>query len=255
MIDDLDNVTWSWSRVDYTCLADFYQNYVLKKEQEANNFSNLGTFCHDIVEKVGKGEITHKEGLEMFKKDFWTVAKRNPITPTKFWTDPEGSYYKKLLPFFERKKWWTGTVVSVEEYVEGTLPSGEKIRGYIDQMFSYRRQLGMRDFKIATPYKGEKLKEKFRQMYLYSYLYHQIHGSYPKKLEFVWFKDKDKPTTVKFDEKEMWDTIDFVEGRIEKLKKLLIQSKKRKGLFPPIDFNNYFCKEICSFRNNCAFKQ
>lgn len=251
---DLNDIIFSWSRVNYTCLADFYQTYVWGEKGEDNGWNILGSFCHEIVEAVGKGEITQEEGLQRFKDNYWDVVSAQPFPATKFWPDPEQSYYDKILPFFEKEVWWEGELVSVEEHLEFTLPSGERFQGYIDQVRLNNGKLYITDFKVAKAYIGEELNKKIMQLYIYAYGYHQIHNKYPDYLEYIWFQNKFKPTVVPFNKVDMDKTVDFIEDRIRFLKEKVTLAKKEKGHFPPIDFDNYYCNNICSHRNNCAYK-
>lgn len=261
-------MTWSFSRINYTCLADFYQTYVLKKKGEDNGWSELGLFCHDLVERVAKGELSKEEARVIFKRDFFSNIKHLfPATP--YWQNPEDDYYAKIKPWFEREHWWEGEVVSVEEHLEFTLPSGEKFQGYIDRVSRVDGDIELVDYKVAKKYKGVGLLEKSRQLMLYAYGYHQKHGIYPSRVMFEYFQftktngefNYTHPSVIEFDEKQMLRAVKWAEDRIVTIKRLLEQSKTEKGHFMP-DYDElsdksgirgYYCKNICSHREDCPF--
>lgn len=251
-----NDTVWSWSRVNYTCLADFYQNYVLRMEGEDNGWNTLGSFLHGIMEDTAKGTITQKEGLERFKSDFFKVLEPCPFPSSPNWQNPEQSYFDGILPFFERRTWFKGEILGVEEHFEVTLPSGRKFQCYVDLISREDNLIVVTDYKVAKAYKGGELHKKARQLFMYAYCYHQKYGVYPDILRFEWFQSKYKTTNIKFSKKKLDEAVSFVEERIVELETKLELSKTERGHFMPLEGfpDNYYCVNICSFRNNCKFK-
>ena len=251
----------SFSRADYTCDSGFYLGYVLKKEQMISPWGEMGTFCHSIAEAVGKGEYTEKDGLELFENGFYDSLSV-PFPATSNWPDPEGSYYKNIRPWFARDKWWDGEIIDIEKYVEFDLPSGQRMRGYIDQVID-EGGLKLKDFKVAKAFVGKKLKEKKRQLNLYSFAYHQETGIYPDLIEFDYFqRGRFKPETMKFNYDEMMADVEWLDHRMGNIlaRLRIMEATGAKGLFNPPDSitdkngnRNYYCKQVCGFRENCPF--
>jgi len=265
------DTTYSWSRVNYTCLSAFYMGYVQGKEGKDNIWNVGGKFEHELVEKSAKDEVSQEECLEIFDSNWYNKVEGldNPFSYPKGgdMIDAARHYYEKTRPFFteENTNWLLGETVSVEEHLEFTLPSGRKFQGYIDRVsVDEDGNLAIRDYKISKRFTRNNIKEKVRQLYVYAYGYEQIHGKYPKQLIFEFFQFWDKPYIVKFKKADMLEAIDYVEGRIKEIEGRYTAATKLgvKGLFLP-DYNelieentgerNMFCKSVCSFRSDCPF--
>ena len=225
----------------------------------------MGSFCHDLVERVAKGEISQEMALSEYDKGFFQAIEQ-PFPATPYWKDPEGSYYKKIRPWFEREKWWDGEVHSAEEHLVFDLPSGDKFQSYVDRINKHDIGFRITDYKVAKKYTGEELEKKSRQLHMYAYGFHQKYGEYPSEMEFEYFQFSKagryvKPSIVKFNYDDMVKTIDWAEEQIDLLKNKIKISETEKGHFLP-DYNNlqevngmrgYYCMNICTFRENCPF--
>jgi len=268
----MKETTYSWSRVNYTCLAAFYQNYVLENKGEDNIWNVGGKFEHDLMEHAAKDEMTQEDCLEAVKNS-WYDAVDGLDNPFGYY-NKEGElveaaehYYNKTLPFFtkENTNWLLGETVSVEEHLEFTLPSGKKFQGFVDRVSvdsDGKSNLTIRDYKISKRFTRKNVKEKSRQLYVYAYGYHQIHGQYPEQLIFEFFQFWDKPKVIKFNKADMDEAIEFAEGRILEIEgRLKVEKMGMKGMFTP-DYKelldekgerNMFCKSVCGFRSSCPF--
>ena len=253
-------MTWSFSRIDVTCYADFYQNYILGKAKEANGWNEMGKFCHNIVEQVGGGLITTKQGHQLFVDNFYDCIE-HPFPKSQYWTDPEGSYFSKIEPWFAREVWWEEEVKSVEEHFEFELPSGEKFQCFVDQIGTTKDgKILIRDFKVAKKYSKTEVLKKVKQLHIYAYAYKQKYGEYPDLLEFQYFQSGTPPHVFKVNEKDVLATIAWAEARIIEIKEKIEKSKTEKGHFNP-DYDElgkgftrgYYCMNICSFRLDCPF--
>ena len=71
-IDILDNMNWSFSRLNsfYSCKRNWYYNYIMKKESSDNFFSQYGTFAHKIFEYYNKGKMELFEMSKYYSDNF-----------------------------------------------------------------------------------------------------------------------------------------------------------------------------------------
>ena len=251
---------WSFSRLDsfHSCKAGWYQNYVLKKPQSENGYSAHGSFCHDLMEKHAKGEITQGEALELFESGWYEVE---PDLP-KFFINLKDNYYKKIHSFFNRKELLIGETVSVEDDLTVELPSGAKLRGKLDRVYK-DDGIVISDYKISTPFTNEKIKHKRLQLDLYAYIFFKEYGEYPDKIGWIYFKDFSKNKFIPFNRKKMEDAVDWAENTIRSINGRLVAMERlgAKGLFMPENdkllksdgTRDRFCNELCGYKENCPF--
>jgi hypothetical protein len=257
-MDNKEEMVWSFSRINYSCLSDFYQNYILGREGISNGWSDYGTFLHDLMEKAAKKSISRKEAEICFDSGWDSVE--TPGFP-RFSIDLKPHYKKKCKPFFspDNKRWLQGDTLSVEEHLVFTLPGGAKMQGYLDRVTS---EVSIRDYKISKKFTKKNKKEKARQLYLYAFGYHQVHGVYPEWLIFEFFQDWLSPERIKFKIEDMQEAIYWAEARIETLLDLIDRSDTEKGLFMPGEelkekngSRDFFCMNLCSYREDCPMTQ
>lgn len=76
---EINNMTFSFSRCHSfeNCKYEWYLNYLLRDsegnriyENEQNFYAAFGKFCHEILEKILKGEMNESEGFEFYKEHF-----------------------------------------------------------------------------------------------------------------------------------------------------------------------------------------
>ena len=267
---DKEETVYSWSRVNFTCLAAWYQNYVLGKKGEDNIWNVGGKFEHDLLEHAAKDAMTQEDCLEAVNNTWYDVVDGldNPFTYKNKqgdYVDAAEHYYNKTLPFFtkDNANWLLGETVSVEEHLEFALPSGKKFQGFVDRVsVDDDDNLAIRDYKISKRFTRNNIKEKVRQLYIYSYGYHQKHGKYPNQLIFEFFQCWDKPYVVKFNIDDMNEAVEYAEGRIKEIEgRLKVERMGIKGMFNPdhkelLENNgerNTFCKSVCGYRASCPF--
>lgn len=258
-------ITWSFSRIDYSCLSAWYYNYVLKKKQEDNAWGIAGNLLHSIMEKLSNGEINESDALELFDAMWWDFE---PQFEPFMGHNMQQKYYEKIRPFFERKIILIGETKNTEEKLEFALPSGEMFQGYVDREIEGEIQ----DYKIANPKSPAwNTAKKIRQLYLYAYGIHQTRGYYPKRLRFIFFQHQNKDIVVDFNEASMEQTIEWAEKQIKRLRGLVNGSEMGyKGLFMPphgewreiskekkqwvrTEPRDMMCEKICGYRNSCQF--
>lgn len=257
-MDDKKEVDiWSFSRLNWNCLYEFHQTYNLGKEGIENGWSQMGTFCHELAEAVGKGKMTTEEARVKYISEF-----NNAITKDfpKFPIDLKSHYYKKIYDWFERGAWWKGKVVAVEEKLLFSLPSGEMFQGYKDLTLEGPKII---DFKVSKPFAKKDLAKKRRQLDIYAYGEHQQNGEYPTHLIFDFFQRPNNPIILDFNYDEMMRSVEWAEKRIgiiKKFRKLSKSKLKPVGLWMPDrekleegGKRGFYCKNLCGYRDTCIF--
>lgn len=259
----MKEITWSYSRINsfVTCPAYWYQHYILKMPEEQNAYATHGLFCHDIMEKHAKGEITQQQALELFENGWYDVEPY--FQPFKGY-DMQKKTFDKIRPFFDRPSILIGETVSVENRYEHPLPSGEVLGGLIDRLYKDCGDVIISDYKISGVYTKKKTQEQKTQLYLYAYLYFKESGEFPAKIQWIFFKDHTKLVTLDFNEQDMWDAVEWAESNIRRIRGRLNATERFgfKGLFLP----NYsgllsdktggrdrHCMELCGLNKTCKF--
>jgi hypothetical protein len=261
---------YSFSQLDFTCLSEWERHYELGERGEGNSWSGLGSFAHLLCELVALGKMTTKQAhhhwLTKYNKrvsdEFPHLSIRQKGGGT---IGLHEHYFRKCEPFFSRPLYWRGNITSVEEYVEYSLPSGKRMRGYVDLALDGYDTLV--DHKAANVNNDSWDTDKKRmQLDLYAYAVKQIHGKYPKKLVFNLFQQPSNPIVLDFKKRRVNTAVEWAENQIKTLEALVMTKNKLNvdGLFIP-DKNkltevkkgrvvrNMKCQSLCEFRNNCKF--
>ena len=249
---------FSFSRLSSAsnCSYGWYKTYVLEEKGISNSFADGGSFCHELCEEVAKGNLTPRGASMRFIAEwFERVSMDYPKFPNSNF-DLKEHYYQKIQPFFDRKAYWRGEVVSVEEHIVVDLPDGNKFQGYIDLQLKNGDSVGIIDWKISKVFSGEDLIKKQRQLYLYAYGIYQTKGYYPKRLIFAFFQEPSNPIIITFNKHYMNEAVEWAMNQIK-----LIEEMQEKGVYEP-NFekltNNdgtrdFFCKNLCNHRLSCKY--
>lgn len=248
-----DRPTYSFSRISFECGHSFYRRYVLKEEGEGNAWSESGSYLHSLCEDVANGKISEQQAAIDYVKGFLGAIEHDfPKFPSGY--DLKQHYFKKCLPFFQRKKYWSGDVIAVEKHVVGELPSGAKLQGYIDLMTRNKGKLSLIDHKISKRFTPEQLLKKQRQLYIYAYLLHLETGEYPANLVFNFFQEPSRPIIIPFSEYYMQEAVSWAEERIA-----YIENMQEEDYIPDINAlqengeRGMYCRNLCNFRNSCPY--
>ena len=219
------------------CKLSYHYGYNLKFPRSDNFWSQAGTLGHSIFEEKDKGEI--ENCLEEWVRRFPLEVTERPNT--SYANKIVNSVYNGVYKFFEKFNGWKTPPELLEHYFE--VDMGDYVlRGYIDRVsFLNGSEMGIQDYKISNPYKGVELRNKMRQLYLYSVAFKEIYGKYPDKLTLFFFKTGTHHTED-FQEKYLKEAISWA-NHIN----LQIESTKEY----PANKEDFFCKNICSFYNNC----
>lgn len=235
-----EDFVWSFSSLSAyeQCPLSWKLKYIDKEDGLGNGWSTVGSFVHELLEKVNLGEISPAEAFFSFNDDYPSVEFN--ISPTY------GEKLKSgLFDFFSSLKKPSYEVLAVEREFFVNV-EGESIRGFVDLELRSEKDgaMYMVDYKISSPFEGEKLAKKLRQMYLYSIGFKSVYGQYPDYLMFHFVKDQ-KWTRVKFDP----SMIESVKGWALNT---IRQIRRESEFNAKPDY--FFCNNLCDYRHICTKK-
>lgn len=234
--------TYSFSRLSSwnTCKHSWDRRYNLNDKGEDNWFARYGTLAHEIFEAVDLGKLDPKSAYvewdSRYREEVLLGADSHELPWMNKWKT-EGDNFFKTFKGGRTKALWVEkhVVIEREDYI---------FQGYVDRMSQLPNGNYMiTDYKCSNVYEGEQLKEKARQLYLYSIGVNREFKWFPEKLMFYHFRKK-APVVIPFnkeDFKEAWAWADRTVKEIEEY----------EGDYPMKD-NGFFCTAICNFRNTCT---
>lgn len=226
-------MTYSFSRVNtfLNCPHAFKQSYLEGEEQWQNGWGVGGAWSHEVVERVLKGEVHYADASKVWE---------DGLPPLEFPYMKE-AYVQKYVEgsrrFFENFKGISGNILAVERHFEIDI-DGISFQGFTD--LECRTKEGVNqivDWKFASEsgFSGKKLKEKARQLYLYSIAFEQHYNEYPKEL-FFYLCLYNRPIKLTFDKKAMEEAKDWLKRGVE-----LIESAVEYPKQP----QSFFCANLC----------
>ena len=254
----LDTMTWSFSRINYTCLLEFYLHYIECNSGGDNFFGQYGIFAHSILEKYAKGELGIFD-LSLYYEDHfddevWMDApytKNGDLKEKYFFLGKEyfDSFDFDLSPF---------DVLGIEKEVKFQVGRHEMI-GYIDLLLREKETgkiiiLDHKSHSLAYTSKGALSKSKKnleaiegfkRQLYLYSIPVIEEYG----KLDELWwnlFKDR------------KWLKLPWLSSEFEEAKQWAIERISNlydRDDWTPIEKagDDYYCRNLCGQREICEY--
>lgn len=255
----LDTMTWSFSRLNYTCLHEFFLHYIECNKGEDSFFGQYGTFCHKVLEKYANGELSLFELALYYEKHFdeevWMDApyiKNGDLKENYFYKGLE--YFENLQPFLDEYE-----ILGVEKEVRFKI-DGRDMVGYIDLLLREKEtgRIIIEDHKSATLkfLKSGKISktdlphfEEFkRQLYLYAIPVLEEYGRVDE-LRWNMFKDQ-RIISIPFDQTEFEAAINWADGQIKKL-------YAEEEWLPKEGASNkdYYCRNICGQREVCEHCQ
>jgi putative RecB family exonuclease len=221
----------------HQCKLAFKYGYIDNLERTSNFWAEAGTLGHSIFEEKDKGEIDNcaKEWEERFTKE---VVSYPQIQNAEKIVE---NLYNGVLVFFKKFKGWR-TIPELLEHPFETDMGDYTLRGFIDRVsYIEEDELGIQDYKISNPYKGKELREKMRQLYLYSKPLSEMYGRFPKKLTLFFFKTGTHHTED-FNEEYYKEALSWAEHTNMEI----MHTKKY-----PATKDEFYCKNLCSFYENC----
>lgn len=246
------DMTWSFSRLNTyrACPQQWYLHYLMDEPDEELFYSSFGSFCHELIARYYSGELGREELLPEFLCGFpnRVLGERPSDKIERRYLDQGADYFEHFEPFpYE--------TLAVEQPVDFAV-RGLKFTGIIDYLGRDKDgSIVLIDHKSADlkPYSGRgkptkddlKLRDTFRQLYLYSIWVREQYGEYPKLMILNCFRtgkqiaDFFSPATL--EEAEQW--------ALAAHKAVLKDSD-----FLPTD-EYYYCRYICGQHKNCDLYQ
>lgn len=260
-VQENENKTlWSYSRTTCFghCKYEFYLDYIINDDSqylsEGNYYAEVGSFVHEILAMVFKGELKVEDALQYYidhyeDNVFYKVRQSTMDKTYMLIADYFASLDIEWLKDYE--------VIGVELETKFTLGKYNFI-GFIDLLLRDKRdnKIVVLDHKSSEyPFKlNGELKKKSehsfnlykKQMYLYCHAVNQIYGEFPKEITWNHFKDDGKFATIPFVQSEYEDTMKWFDETIQTI-------EKEQDFEPSEDF--FYCHNLCNFRNSCEYKK
>lgn len=260
--NEINKMTFSFSRCRSfeNCKYEWYLNYLLKDADgkniyinEQNFYAAFGKLCHEILEKILKGELSESDGLQYYKDNF----EEN----TSVFNVPNSTidkYYFYGLDYFSNLSFeWLKDyeVLGIEKECRFVLNSIPYV-GYIDLLIRNKTNgdiivIDHKSGEYPVGKKGNVLKKKIvdyesykKQLYLYCEQVFKEYGEYPKYLAWNYFRDS-KWLYVPFIYEEFIESKEWAKGIVEEI-------HKEENFVPKIDY--FYCNNLCGFRNSCDYK-
>lgn len=254
----ISTMRWSFSRLNSfdQCPYGWYRHYVECEPDTGGFFSAYGGYCHEILEKYAKGELSIFDISQYYQENF-NEGIPFDAPPNKY-TDIRQDYFDKGLDYFDNIDLPIDEyeIVGVEKQVEFNVGEYPFI-GFIDLLLRDpadgklisidHKSSSIKILKSGKVSKSDQqhFLEFKRQQYLYSIaLINEFGENCVKELRWNMFKDRnwinipfDK---TEFDEAQSWalDTIHRIE----------VENEWRPNPNP------FFCRYICGQSNCCPYK-
>lgn len=249
---------WSYSSLSSfkQCKYQFYLNYIVRDDEqylrEGNYYAELGSFMHEILAKIYKGELKPEDASLYFSENY-----ENNVFYREKESIMENAYNACLYYFLDEDfQWLDGyEVVGVEKPVQFIIEPYRFI-GYIDLLLRDKKDgvYVILDNKSGhyPLQKNGKVKTRFvdtfedykKQMYLYSHAVYLETSQFPKLLQWNFFKDGGKIASIPFDKSDYDKTLHWLIDSIH-----TIEAEEE---FPPTP-TYFYCNRLCNFRNSCEY--
>ena len=218
------------------------KNYVEEdKNTITNGFSDLGSLTHDTLELFYKKKLRGDEMYHHWRDRFEEMELRFPnVNMIRAYRIGILSYLHSLG--IKYPEYYTGNykVVGVEREIRIKVGEHDFV-GYIDlELESPSGDKIIVDHKISRVFENNQLKEKLRQLYLYSLDY----DTPPKSLMYNFFF-KSKVLSIPFDKNAQQEALKWALDTIEAI------NKEEEYKASP---DKFFCNWICSYGHTCKSK-
>lgn len=253
----LEQMRWSFSRLNYTCLHEFYLNYIEDLDGLDSFYGSVGSFCHMLLEKYAKGELSLFELAPYFEDHYFDYV--TEPAPFNKYKDLGEDTYNKCLEYFENIDLTFDEyhVLGIEKKVEFEV-AGYPMIGFIDLLLQDKKsgEIIITDHKLSTIKRTKAGKisksdqqhflEFKRQLYLYSKPVIEEYG-HVDKLRWNMYKMRDW-IEITWNEDEYQEALKWAEDTINKL--ILTTDWDPKE---PCGSKDFYCRELCGQRENCIY--
>lgn len=253
----IDSMEWSFSRLNSFCQCkyEWYLQYIESAVGQNNFYAEFGKFCHTILEKYAKGELSLFELADYFDAHYDEEVPSMVYHKT---ADIRQNYRDKAVEYFENIDLDLGKyeILGIEKKCNFTV-GGKPFVGYIDLLLRDKKTGGIiildhKSSEYPLGKRGQVLKseeKKFksykRQLYLYAIQVYNEYGIYPEKVGWNYFKNR-KWLFLDFDKADYDEAQNWALSTIAEI-------NEEEKFNPNVDF--YYCHNLCRYRNSyCEYK-
>lgn len=268
---EISKMKWSYSRLTCFehCKYEFFLNYIVKDDEEylaeGNYYAEVGSFVHEILEKIFKGELSPDEASEYYVTHYddnvFYKARESTMEKT----------YEACADYFANVDFsWLNDyeILGVEKSINYKLCDYNFV-GFIDLLLRDKSdgKIIIVDNKSSEyPFRKDgkvkaKLKDTFdkykKQMYLYAHAVESEYGELPKELWWNHFKDCGQISKIPFLYNEYIASIDWILNTINKIE----AEENYSSVIEECSCNDelakeyFYCNNLCSFRHCCEYNQ
>ena len=258
--DQISAMVWSYSRLSAfeQCKYAFYLKYIIADNDEylaeGNFWAELGSFVHEILEKVFKGELDPDDApsyfIDHYDANVCYTASESIM----------GKSFEDCLTFLSEADYSqleSYEILGVEKELSLQV-SGYEFKGYIDLLLQNKEtgDIVIVDHKSSSYPLSEKTGKPLKahaqnfesykkQMYLYCHAVKQLYGKFPQWIVWNHFKAQ-KIVRIPFNEQDYQKTMRWFRNTIKAI-------QKEESFPETIDY--FYCHHLCDFRNCCEYKQ
>ena len=211
--------------------------------QSDNAFAQAGLLMHELLEGYANSKFYEFELAELHEQYFDKyVQERFPYNAHASLYD---GYYDGGLTYlndFDGFGDYKILHAEVDEYVR---LGDHNLHLVIDLVLEDADgNIIIEDHKSKASFKNkQEQKERARQLYLYSLFIMEKYGKFPTELVFNMFR-KQKIVRIPFVQDDLTEACDWALGVVNKI--------QRTTEYPANPASEFFCKEICSFKDSCT---
>lgn len=245
----IKNMNFSFSRINafHQCKYAWFLQYIKEVARVGGWFGEYGSFCHEILEKYLKKELSIFELVDYYKNNY---HKNIVSPPPPFPKTMPQNYYDNGLFYFEQFEGFGDLeIIGVESKIGFITESGFEMSGFLDLLAKdLDGELILIDHKSSDPFKGKekptdkkKIQEYKRQLYIYSTDIKNKYGKFPKELRLNFFRIN-KEYIIPFNQEEYEEAMIWADQTINEILKETAWKE---------NIEEYFCKYLCSVRQSC----
>lgn len=203
--------------------------------KEQNGYGEFGTLMHMAIELIINGE----DGYSFY------------VDNMNIENIPNGKFeeYSVVVPEFLRAFKPTsfhGEIVGTEKEFSLDIDSENEFTGIIDLILKSDNSYTLVDWKISKIFNKITLKEKQKQLYLYSNYVYQTYGVYPNKMFFYFPAVYANKKYIEIN----WLEADYKEAYNWMLNEInSVNTTERK----PNTDNWIMCNRLCAVKNHCQY--